>query len=139
MIDAKGDVFADTVFWLALVVKQDQYHTKAQQLSEHLPSRIITTRPVLLETFNTLSRLSWRNTGIALLERLEDRDDIQILPLSDSLWLKGTDLFCSRLDKSWSLTDCISFVAMAEMNLTDALTADAHFQQAGFRALMLEA
>jgi hypothetical protein len=38
----------------------------------------------------------------------------------------------ARPDKEWSLTDCISFVAMNERNITDALTSDHHFEQAGF-------
>jgi uncharacterized protein len=42
----------------------------------------------------------------------------------------------SRRDKEWSLTDCISFVVMKERGLTEALTADHHFEQAGFKALL---
>ncbi len=41
-----------------------------------------------------------------------------------------------RPDKDWSLTDCISFVVMEEHGITDALTGDHHFEQAGFRALL---
>jgi predicted nucleic acid-binding protein len=138
MIEVTGDVFADTVFWLALVVKQDQYHNEAQEWSERLPGSIVTTRAVLLETFNALSRPTWRVTGIALLERLEGREDVEIVSLTDSLWNRGRELFCSRNDKAWSLTDCMSFVTMSDRCLMDALTADTHFQQAGYRALMLD-
>ena len=49
---------------------------------------------------------------------------------------RGLDLYRERLDKNWSLTDCISFVIMRDESLTDALTADVNFVQAGFRALM---
>ena len=35
-----------------------------------------------------------------------------------------------------SLTDCISFVVMKQYDLHEALTADHHFEQAGFRALL---
>jgi predicted nucleic acid-binding protein len=58
--------------------------------------------------------------------------------VTDNLIVRGFDLFRSRPDKSWGLTDCISFVIMNEAGITDALTADVHFQQAGFRALLLE-
>jgi predicted nucleic acid-binding protein len=47
----------------------------------------------------------------------------------------GFDLFVGRPDKAWSLTDCISFAVMTERGLSDALTADHHFEQAGFRAV----
>jgi uncharacterized protein len=46
------------------------------------------------------------------------------------------ELFSARPDKEWSLTDCISFVAMNERNITDAPTSDHHFEQAGFRILL---
>jgi len=41
-------------------------------------------------------------------------------------------------DKTWGLTDAVSFVVMQEQNLVDALTTDEHFHQAGFRALLRE-
>jgi len=51
---------------------------------------------------------------------------------------RGLALFGSRLDKDWSLTDCISFEVMSSYGITEALTGDHHFTQAGFRALLLE-
>ncbi len=46
-------------------------------------------------------------------------------------------LFRERADKDCSLTDCLSFLVMAEQNLQDALTTDGHFVQAGYRAMLL--
>jgi hypothetical protein len=48
----------------------------------------------------------------------------------------GLDLFADRPDKNWSLTDCVSFVVMHGEGLTEALTGDNHFEQAGFKALL---
>ena len=44
--------------------------------------------------------------------------------------------FYLAVDKEWSLTDCTSFVVMQEEGLTDALTTDHHFEQAGFTVLL---
>jgi predicted nucleic acid-binding protein len=44
--------------------------------------------------------------------------------------------YAKRLDKDWSLTDCMSFVTMQECGISDALTADHDFEQAGFIALL---
>lgn len=52
------------------------------------------------------------------------------------LWRRGLGLYAARPDKAWSLTDCISFVVMTDRGLTEALTGDHHFEQAGFRALL---
>jgi uncharacterized protein len=51
---------------------------------------------------------------------------------------RALELYSNRQDKTWGLIDCISFVVMSEQSLTDAVTADIHFVQAGFRALLLE-
>jgi predicted nucleic acid-binding protein len=41
-----------------------------------------------------------------------------------------------RADKDWSVTDCVSFVVMEQHGMKEALTADHHFAQAGFHALL---
>jgi predicted nucleic acid-binding protein len=58
-----------------------------------------------------------------------------IIPLDSRLLDRGLERMASRPDKDWSLTDCISFVVMENQDITEALTADRHFEQAGFTAL----
>jgi predicted nucleic acid-binding protein len=100
--------------------------------------RIATTDAVLLETANALSRPNWRTSAVALFDRLRGHPDVEIVPCSGDLWSRGWDLYRQRSDKAWSLTDCMSFIVMQDRAVTDALTADEHFQQAGFRAVLLE-
>ena len=83
------DVFADTAYAIALVIKQDQYHDRAQQWSLRISGRIITTVPVLLETANALSRPAWRKAGMALIDHLQQRQDVEIVKLSEALWRRG--------------------------------------------------
>ena len=52
------------------------------------------------------------------------------------LYQKAFQLFCNRPDKDWGLIDCVSFIVMREKRLSEALTADEHFEQAGFIALL---
>ncbi len=59
-----------------------------------------------------------------------------ILEPEGSLYDAGIELYRTRSDKDWSLTDCISFVVMEQRGIVDALTGDHHFEQAGFRALL---
>jgi predicted nucleic acid-binding protein len=72
------DVFADTSFWIALVVKQDQYHDRAQKWSV----RITTTVAVLLEAANALARPTWRSHAVALIDHLQQRPDVGIVELA---------------------------------------------------------
>ena len=106
------DVFADTVFWIALVVKQDQYHRSAETWSLRVQGRITTTVPVLLETANALARLPTRGPCVGRLESLQHRNNVEVMPLSPQLWQRSWDLYRNRLDKTWSLTDCASFLAV---------------------------
>lgn len=56
--------------------------------------------------------------------------------MTDALYESGFNLYRDRPDKDWGLIDCASFVAMKDGGLTEALTADEHFEQAGFAALL---
>lgn len=76
---------------------------------------------------------------IRLLTSLREYPTVEIIPPDSTLFDRGFDLYSQRPDKGWSLTDCISFVVMTERGLTDALTGDHHFEQAGFRALLRNA
>jgi uncharacterized protein len=59
-----------------------------------------------------------------------------VVPFDSTLMNRGLALFASRSDKDWSLTDCVSFLVMNDRGITDALTADHHFEQAGFVAVL---
>ncbi len=64
---------------------------------------------------------------------------VEVVPPTHEQFQRALDRYEMRPDKDWSLTDCLSFLLMEERGIADALTADHHFEQAGFRALMREA
>ena len=64
---------------------------------------------------------------------------MEIVPASRSLIEDALLLYQTRADKDWGMTDCSLFVVMQKRGITDTLTVDRHFQQAGFHALLLEA
>ncbi len=141
MIDPNDEVFLDTSYALALSAPTDQYHRRALRLADDLESakaKLVTTRAVLLEIGNALARQRYRPAAVSLLQALESDPGVDVLPLSEDLYARALVLFKSRPDKEWGLIDCASFVVMSERGLTKALTADEHFQQCGFRALLRE-
>lgn len=93
---------------------------------------------ILLEIGDGFSRKERHEKGVQLLDRLLNEVAYDVTPVTDELIHAAFDLFRSRSDKNWGLTDCVSFTIMREAGITDALTADVHFQQAGFRALLLD-
>ncbi len=134
-----NEVFLDTSFAIALSSITDQHHGKAVELATQLQARqtgLVTTDAILLEIGNALSKSKYRKAAIQLLESLESDPKVQIIPLTKDLYGDAFRLFKQRTDKEWGLVDCVSFVVMQNRGITDALTADAHFQQAGFRALL---
>ena len=135
-------VFFDTAFVLALSIKTDVCHQPALTIVTQLKqdaTPIITTRVIMVEIGNSLSKLRYRQIAMPLLQTMEADPQLEIVPLSDRLYQKAFQLFYSRPDKEWGLVDCISFVVMQERGLTEALTTDKHFQQGGFRAWLREA
>lgn len=129
-------VFADTSFYLALLNPRDVAHRNATRVGEQLHLPVLLTDFVLLELGNSLSRVGQRELFSKLAPHLHSHPTVQIVPASRDLLDRGFDLFSRRADKDWSLTDCTSFVVMREAGLTEALTTDHHFEQAGFRALL---
>jgi len=134
-------VFIDSAYAIALSAVTDQYHQKAEMLAKQIETSgnaLITTRAVVLEIGNALARLRYRNAAIELLDSLEEDPNVEIIPLSEELYDRAMEFYRERPDKEWGITDCISFVVMQDYGLTEALTTDEHFKQAGFRALLIE-
>ena len=133
------EVFLDTAYAIALSSPKDEYHDEAVELAEQLESsgiKLVTTRPVALEIGNALARQRYREASVVLLQSLEKDPNVEIVPLTEVLYARGFEVYQNRSDKDWGITDCISFVIMRERGLTEALTTDEHFEQAGFVALL---
>ncbi len=92
----------------------------------------------MFEIGDGYARVSRRAKGCELLDRLLNEDRYRVVPLTNELVQRGTQLYLTRPDKDWGLTDCVSFALMKEEGITKALTADVHFRQAGFAAMLLD-
>ncbi len=129
------NVFADTFYFLALLNKHDQGHSKAVEYAASI-EQLVTTEWVLTELADGLALSRRRDMFPRTRQEFRADADVLVVPLDMRLHEEGIALFASRPDKDWSLTDCISFVVMQREGLTEALTGDHHFEQAGFVALL---
>jgi len=132
-------VFADTSYWLALLISKDSLHRKARALSESLwDAQIITSEMVLAELLNDCSHrgAALRRTAAFMIGDLRRKVEILIVPQTSTQFREALSLYEQRDDKRWSLTDCASFQIMRRDRMTQALTYDHHFEQAGFQALL---
>ena len=137
-----GTVFADTFYWVALISRRDDARSKAHALSQRYRSRgIVTTEEVLVETLNFFSSHApeAKERAVRAITVVLNTPDIRVIPQTTDSFRAGLDLYRSRLDKGYSLTDCISMNVMREESITEILTNDDHFVQEGFRALFRDA
>ncbi|MFO1431498.1 MAG: PIN domain-containing protein [Candidatus Competibacteraceae bacterium] len=134
-------VFIDTAFIIALSIENDRYHSIAKSWAEHIVHNnylMVTHQGILLEVGDAFAKPQWRKMALELINYLQHDPTVEIVTISPQLLDDAIQLFASRNDKNWGLTDCLSFIIMQKLNLKAALTADQHFSQAGFRALLKE-
>jgi predicted nucleic acid-binding protein len=130
-------LFLDTFFIQALLNKYDQYHQQARFFLPRIKmaKEVWITEAILVEVGNALSSYD-RNLASTFIEQCYLTNNMRIISVDTVLLRRGLNLYKQRQDKDWGLTDCISFVTMSDYSLIDAVTADIHFVQAGFRALL---
>jgi predicted nucleic acid-binding protein len=129
-------VFADTFFYLALTVPSDPAHLPAVEFARQFRGRVITTDWVLVEVANAVAAPRSRKIFIDLWRQIGVDRNTAVIRANWSLLERGVQLYESRFDKGWSLTDCISFIVMQDHGIAEALTGDHHFEHAGFQALL---
>ncbi len=129
-------VFADTAYFQAFLNSKDAWHAVATDFAQTYEGAIVSTQFILIELGATMSRGYPREVYTEFVKDLRTLGGIETISASEDLFNNGFDLFAARADKEWSLTDCISFVAMKERGIRDALSTDHHFVQAGFNLLL---
>ncbi len=128
--------FTDTSYLLALEFKSDQNHQAAQKHWQKLQQSVfslVTTSYVFDETVTYLNSRGQHAKAVQIGEKLLLSPSVEIVHVNENLFYEGGDYFQRYRDKSFSLTDCISFIVMNQKELGTALTFDRHFTQAGFR------
>jgi uncharacterized protein len=122
-------VFADAFYFVARLNRRDQHHERILKFSRDFRARILTPDWVLMEVADALAESESRSRVRDFILHLRSTNACELLD-------RALELYHQHADKKWTLTDCVSFVVMRERNVTDALTGDKHFEQAGFIALL---
>jgi predicted nucleic acid-binding protein len=136
---ASREIFVDTSGLYALVDRKDAHHPAARSVVERLVRagrRLLATDYVVAETVNLANARSGARVAIRVLDLLEQSAGIRIEWIGTARFDATKTFFRKHADHAYSFTDCTSFVVMRELKLTQALTSDRHFTQAGFEALL---
>ncbi len=132
-------VFADTFYWAALLNPKDQWHLEVKTVQKNLGKfRLATTETVLIELLNFFSEYGaeMRQTVVDTSRDILTDLEIEYISHSPEIFLEALDFYEKRLDKGYSLTDCISMLTMKNLDLQEILTHDNHFEQEGFIILL---
>ena len=136
---AAPDAFIDTSALYALIDKRDAHHAAARDAVGALlrsGRRLVTSDYVIAETINLANARGGTHVALRILDLLERSAGIRIEWIGPLRFDQTKSFFRKHADHPYSFTDCSSFVVMRELRLTDALTTDRHFSQAGFQVLV---
>ncbi len=129
------EVFIDTSGFYSMLVSRDRMHPAAREFMAQAARegrRFVTTDHVLDETATLLRARGLDRFTPALFESVDKSRAIRIEWTTSGRFDQTRAFFLRHADKSWSFTDCLSFVLMRELGLREALSTDDHFRQAGF-------
>jgi uncharacterized protein len=135
------NIFADTSGWASLLDTDQEYHLPAASIYtavQQSNQQLITTNYVIAELVSLLnSPMRYpRGKAVHFVNSIKNSKFVRVVHIDETLDNEAWELLSKRLDKTWSLVDCSSFVVMQREKLTDAFTADHHFAQAGFTPLL---
>ena len=125
-------IFVDTSAWFAYVNQADRRHAAVSRLLDPFEGRIVTSNFVLDEVvtlcLNRLGHADARRVGELLLDPLV----VDLVRVTGQDEAAAWDLFCHRPDKTYSYTDCTSFVLLRRLRVPRVAALDEHFRQEGF-------
>ncbi|HMS41126.1 MAG TPA: hypothetical protein PKE69_12925 [Pyrinomonadaceae bacterium] len=132
-------LFCDTLYFTALVNPKDQWHQSAIEIEPLVETvDLVTTEEVLTEFLNFYcefgGRMRFEVSGYVRQILLNPK--FEIIGRGEMSFLYALELYESRLDKGYSLTDCISMNVCRNLGITEILTHDHHFEQEGFKILL---
>jgi uncharacterized protein len=132
-------LFTDSSYLIAIINPRDQLREIALRVKSEIgEARLVVTESILVETLNYFSEFN-PNAKRHALKTVEDlllNQRVEIVEQSNAVFHDGMKFYGERLDKGYSLTDCISMNICRERGIAEILTNDHHFEQEGFRVLL---
>src|SRR5437867_1041233 len=129
-------MFLDTSGFFCINKKRDPLNALAIELFKTATVRF--THNYVLAEYSALAHVRGLPPpeSIAFLESLLTTPEVRLVWIDSKIHEKAVGLLKSRLDKTYSLCDAVSFILMRQYSISDALTTDHHFEQEGFHRLL---
>ncbi|CAN5707349.1 PIN domain-containing protein [soil metagenome] len=132
-------VFADTLYWVAVLNLKDQWHRQAVETRKLLGEiKIVTTETILIDVLNYFSEYGSlaRKSAVDAVRTIMTDEEVEYLPHKSETFSAALDFYEKRLDKGYSLTDCVSMLTIKNLGLQEILTHDNHFEQESLTILL---
>ena len=137
----KQALFVDTSGWANYLIKTEPFYPETSQLFNQCfknKTELVTSNYVLAELIALLHsplRVS-KKQQIKIMDAIKMASWVNVIHIDQATEQRVYQFWKSRSDKNWSLVDCSSFVLMQDEGITQAITSDHHFEQAGFIQLL---
>jgi predicted nucleic acid-binding protein len=136
-----AEVFVDTSGWTAFHVRTETHHAEVAALIRRWQSRrttVVTTNYILAELVSLLVSRLWvpHARRSAITDAIRTSSWVTVAHIDPTIDAEAWELLAQRPDKDWSLVDAASFAVMTRRKISEALTTDHHFDQAGFNRLL---
>ena len=133
-------VFVDTAALIALISRDDAWHARCHEQFALLAGQnrpLLTSSAVLYELFDgAAARGAMRAAAVRLVSSIRDSAQWAIVHVTAEHMRKGEALYAVRPDKMWSLTDCTNMEIARGRDVTEIMTSDSDYEQAGFQTLL---
>jgi predicted nucleic acid-binding protein len=129
-------VFVDSGAWIALAADSDPLHGRAVEAWEDLErvgTRLVTSLPVVMETFTFLDRYVARDVAQAWRRTLGELPFLKLVECRQRDLAEAWRYFDRPDLHKLSAVDATSFVIMEKEDLRRAFTFDHHFATVGFQ------
>ncbi len=137
-----SSLFVDTSYLIARFNTNDAFHKRAIELADRLGSdqttRLVVTVMIIEEFLTDMSRddVPLKSSAIRFAQRLLATPTVDVIDVDRGLLERGIELYARRLDKAYSMVDCVSMVVCRDLGITDVLTTDRDFEREGFVPLL---
>ena len=131
--------FADTSYYIALLSPDDDLRSGALEQGSAISSwTLFTTDSIFVEllAFASGRGSTVRAAAVEFVRTVNKSSQTTVLQQTRELFDSALDLYEQRIDKRYSLTDCMSMIVCREQKISDVLTHDHHFAQEGFTILL---
>jgi predicted nucleic acid-binding protein len=134
-----GPLFVDTSAWYDFCFRGAPTHDAVKTALDAPGARLVTSTYILDELCSLLLTRHGHALAAQVGEALRNQPALQVIHPTQADEAVAWRLFLDRPDKSYSLTDCVSFTLMRRFGLDTAVATDRHFSQEGFKVLPADA